>query len=80
VIWAVNLGCLGFHVWPPRRADSIMPTSCAIDLDPTPGVGFDQIREAAHEVRALLDELGIAAHAKTSGSKGLHIYVRLQPR
>jgi len=80
VIWAVNLGCLGFHVWPAKAADLDHADELRIDLDPTPGVGFDQIREAAHEVRALLDELGIAAHPKTSGSKGLHIYVRLQPR
>ena len=52
VIWAVNLGCLGFHVWPAKAADLDHADELRIDLDPTPGVGFDQIREAAHEVRA----------------------------
>ena len=80
VVWAVNLGCLGFHVWPSKAADLDHADELRIDLDPTPGIGFDQIREAADEVKALLDELGIVAHPKTSGSKGLHIYVRLQPR
>lgn len=79
VIWAVNLGCLGFHTWPfladdPQRADELR-----IDLDPTPGVVFDQVREAAFHTRALFDELGMAAHPKTTGSKGIHIYVRLRP-
>jgi len=80
VVWAVNLGCLGFHVWPSRAADLDHADELRIDLDPTPGIGFDQIREAAGEVKALLDDLGIVSHPKTSGSKGLHIYVRLQPR
>jgi DNA ligase D len=80
VVWAVNLGCLGFHVWPSKADDLGHADELRIDLDPTPGVVFDQIREAAGEVRAMLDELGIVSRPKTSGSKGLHIYVRLQPR
>ncbi|MGZ4705698.1 MAG: non-homologous end-joining DNA ligase [Acidimicrobiales bacterium] len=80
VVWAVNLGCLGFHVWPSKATDLDHADELRVDLDPTPGIGFDQIREAAGEVKALLDELGIVAHPKTSGSKGLHIYVRLEPR
>lgn len=80
VVWAVNLGCLGFHVWPSRAADLEHADELRIDLDPTPGVTYDQIREAAAEVRTLLDELGIVGHPKTSGNTGLHIYVRLQPR
>ncbi len=80
VIWAVNLGCLGFHVWPSRASDIDHADELRIDLDPTPGVVFEMIREAAHEVKALLDELGLVGHPKTSGNKGLHIYLRLQPR
>jgi DNA ligase D len=78
--WAVNMGCLGFHVWPYRADDPEHADELRIDLDPTPGVRFDQIREAAHEVRRLLDEVGIRSFVKTSGSKGLHIYAQLLPR
>lgn len=80
VAWAVNLGCLGFHVWPYPADDPAHTDELRIDLDPSPGVGFDEIRETALLVKALFDELGIASAVKTSGSKGLHIYVRLEPR
>jgi DNA ligase D len=80
VVWAVNIGCLGFHVWPAKAADLEHADELRIDLDPTPGVNFAMIREAAHEAHALLDELGMVGHPKTSGNKGLHIYVRLEPR
>ena len=80
VIWAVNLGCLGFHVWPYRADDPEHTDELRIDLDPSPGVDFDQIRDGAFRVRDLLAELGIASLVKTSGSKGLHVYARLEPR
>lgn len=80
VVWAVNMGCLGFHVWPAKAVDLDHADELRIDLDPTPGVVYDQVREGAREVRALLDELGLDGRPKTSGNKGLHIYVRLQPR
>jgi DNA ligase D len=80
VVWAVNLGCLGFHVWPSKAADLDHADELRIDLDPSPGVNFQMIREGAREVHAMLDELGIDGRPKTSGNKGLHIYVRLQPR
>src|SRR5262249_56388908 len=80
VVWAVNLGCLGFHVWPNLAADPEHADELRLDLDPQPGVGFDEVRAAAHEVRALLDELGIAGYPKTTGNRGLHVYVRLEPR
>ncbi|MCU0268887.1 MAG: non-homologous end-joining DNA ligase [Acidimicrobiales bacterium] len=79
VVWAVNLGCLGFHVWPYRAADPDHADELRIDLDPQPGVGFDAVREAAEETRRLLDALGIAGYPKTSGSRGIHVYVRLRP-
>ncbi len=80
IAWAVNLGCLGFHPWPYLADDAEHTDELRIDLDPSPGVVFDQVREGALEVRALLDELGIRSFVKTSGSKGFHIYVRLLPR
>ncbi len=79
IAWAVNLGCLGFHPWPYLADDPEHTDELRIDLDPSPGVGFDGIREGALEVKALFDELGIVSFVKTSGSKGLHIYVRLIP-
>ena len=80
VLWAVNLGCLGFHVWPYLAGDPQHTDELRIDLDPSPGVDFPKIRRAAHEVRALLTELGITGYPKTTGNRGLHIYVRLLPR
>ncbi|MEZ5227006.1 MAG: hypothetical protein R2710_10120 [Acidimicrobiales bacterium] len=77
IAWAVNLGCLGFHPWPYLASDPDHTDELRIDLDPSPGVGFDGIRAGALEVKKLLDELGITSYVKTSGSKGLHIYVRL---
>ena len=80
VVWAVNLGCLGFHVWPSRAADEAHADELRLDLDPQPGVVFEQVREAAAEVRALLDELGLRSYPKTTGNRGIHVYVRLAPR
>jgi DNA ligase D len=80
LLWAVNMGCLGFHTWPYLRVDPAHADELRIDLDPSPGITFDHIREAAGEVRALFDEVGIEAHPKTTGNRGLHIYVRLLPR
>ena len=77
---AVNLACLGFHVWPyvhdrPEAADELR-----LDLDTQPGVDFDDVRAAAGELRRLLDELGLVGFPKTTGNRGLHVYVRLEPR
>ena len=80
IIWAVNLGCLGFHPWPYKAADPEHTDELRIDLDPTPGVRFDEVREAARLTRALLDELGIAGYPKTTGNRGIHVYVRLTPQ
>jgi DNA ligase D len=80
VLWAVNLGCLGFHVWPSRARDLDHADELRIDLDPSPGVDFAMLRETAMEVRGLLAESGIAAMPKTTGNRGIHVYVRLQPR
>jgi len=80
VLWAVNLGCLGFHPWPYRAVDPDHTDELRLDLDPQPGTDFTHVRAAAVEVRALLDELGIVGFPKTTGNRGLHVYVRLEPR
>ncbi len=79
VAWAVNLGCLGFHVWPSRATNVEIADELRIDLDPGPGVTFPMVQEAATEVRVLFEEHGIAGYPKTTGSRGIHIYVRLRP-
>jgi DNA ligase D len=79
IIWAVNLGCIGFHVWPIHAATPEVTDELRIDLDPSPGIGFPQLQEAAGLTRAFLVEDGIDAHVKTSGSRGLHIYATLEP-
>ena len=79
VLWAVNMGCLGFHVWPSKADDPEHADELRIDLDPTPGVTFPMVREAAHEVHRLLDEVGVVGMPKTTGNRGIHVYVRLVP-
>ena len=79
VVWAVNFGSLGFHPWPVRASAPGGSDELRIDLDPSPGVVFAQVREAAHETRALFESLGVRAFIKTTGNRGLHIYVRLVP-
>ena len=79
VLWAVNLACLGFHVWPTKAADPEHADELRIDLDPTPGVTFPMLQEGAHVVKELLDEVGVVGLPKTTGNRGIHIYVRLQP-
>ncbi len=64
IVWAVNLGCLGFHVWPNLARDDDHADELRIDLDPQPGLGFDEVREAARELKGLLDELGIRGLAQ----------------
>ena len=80
VLWAVNQGCLGFHVWPVHAATPEISDELRIDLDPSPGIDFDDLREAAVLTKAFLDELGMEVFVKTSGSRGLHLYVGLEPR
>jgi DNA ligase D len=80
VIWAVNLACLGFHVWPYPHELPDVSDELRLDLDPQPGVDFDDVRAAAAELHGLLDELGLVGYPKTTGNRGLHVYVRLEPR
>jgi DNA ligase D len=79
VLWAVNQACLGFHVWPYLAASPEHVDELRLDLDPQPGVTFPMVREAAHEVQALLGELGLRGYPKTTGNRGVHVYVRLTP-
>ena len=79
VAWAVNIGCLGFHVWPFLADDPDHADELRLDLDPTPGVTFEMVREAALETRALLQEVGLEGHPKTTGNRGIHVYLRLAP-
>src|SRR5688500_11467716 len=79
VAWAVNIGCLGFHVWPYLAADPDHTDELRIDLDPTPGITFDEVKDGARRVKALLDELGLVGAPKTTGGDGLHVYLRLNP-
>src|SRR3712207_6774342 len=80
VAWAVNLACLGFHVWPFRADDPEHADELRLDLDPQPGTRFEDVRAAAAELKVLLDECGITGFPKTTGNRGVHVYVRLQPR
>ena len=80
VAWAVNLACLGFHVWPYRADDPEHADELRLDLDPQPGTDFSDAVAAAKELKVLLDELGLVGFPKTTGNRGLHVYVRLQPR
>ena len=79
VLWATNMGVLGLHVWPVRSSVPEDADEMRIDLDPSPGVTFDMVREAAAHVRDLLAEHGMLGFAKTTGSKGIHVYVRVEP-
>jgi DNA ligase D len=79
VAYAVNMGCLGFHVWPTPVDDLGHADELRIDLDPTPGVDFPMVREAARLVRQVLAELGLAGFPKTTGNRGIHVYLRLLP-
>jgi len=80
LLWGVNQGCLGFHVWPNRLPDLEAADELRVDLDPSPGIEFEQLQEGAVLAHDLLQELGLEAHIKTSGSRGLHLYVALEPR
>jgi DNA ligase D-like protein (predicted polymerase) len=79
VAWAANLGCLDLNPWPVRRHDVDHPDELRVDLDPQPGVAFETVRQVALCVREVLDEHGLAGFPKTSGSRGIHINVRVKP-
>lgn len=78
--WIVNLGCIELHPHPVRSSDLDHPDELRIDLDPVPGVSWGDVCRVALEVKALLDDLGLRGWPKTSGSRGMHINVRIEPR
>jgi DNA ligase D-like protein (predicted polymerase) len=80
VLWAVQMSTVEFHPWNSRRADTERPDEWRIDLDPMPSCSFAVVRQVAHIVHEVLDELGITGWPKTSGGNGLHVYVRIEPR
>jgi DNA ligase D-like protein (predicted polymerase) len=77
--WAVNLGVIDWNPWPVRRADLDHPDELRVDLDPSDGVPFSEVREVALGVREVLEEHGLRGYPKTSGSRGIHVNVRLRP-
>ncbi len=79
VIWAVQMSSVEFHPWNSRRADYERPDEWRIDLDPMPHCPFETVRKVAQVVHEILDELGATGWPKTSGGRGLHVYVRIQP-
>jgi len=80
VAWCAQMGTLTFHPWPVRRVDVDHPDELRIDLDPQPGTDFADAVDVAGEARSLLDGLGLTGYPKTSGGRGIHIYVRIEPR
>jgi DNA ligase D-like protein (predicted polymerase) len=79
-VWCAHMGTLTFHPWPVRRADVDRPDELRIDLDPQPGTSFADAVRVAGVARELFEELGITAYAKTSGNRGIHVFVRIEPR
>lgn len=80
LVWIVNLGCMELHPHPVRSGDLDHPDELRVDLDPGPGVSWEDVRRAALEVREVLAEHGLTGWPKTSGSRGMHINVRIEPR
>src|SRR5881296_2471786 len=78
--WIVNLGCIELHPHPVRSGDLEHPDELRVDLDPGPGVSWADVRQVSVEVKSLLEEMGLRGWPKTSGSRGIHVNVRIQPR
>ncbi|HXW57849.1 MAG TPA: DNA polymerase domain-containing protein [Solirubrobacteraceae bacterium] len=79
LVWGVNLGVIDWNPWPVRRGDLDHPDELRVDLDPCPGVPFAEVRAVALGAREVLEEHGLLGFPKTSGSRGIHIYVRIEP-
>jgi DNA ligase D len=80
LVWAVQMSCVEFHSWPSRRADTERPDELRVDLDPQPGTDYHDARAVAGTVREVLADAGLVGWPKTSGNRGMHIYVRIEPR
>jgi bifunctional non-homologous end joining protein LigD len=79
LVWAVNLGVIDWNPWPVRSGDLDHPDELRVDLDPTPEASWDDVRQVALAVREVLEDHGLAGFPKTSGSRGIHINVRIHP-
>ena len=79
LVWAINLGCIDLNPWPVRRTDLDRPDELRVDIDPTPGIPFEHVREVSMVVKEVLEEHGLTGFPKTSGSRGIHINVRIEP-
>lgn len=80
LVWVVNLGCIELHPHAIRASNLDHPDELRIDLDPGPGVGWEDVRRVALEVHAFLEELGLRGWPKTSGSRGMHVNIRIEPK
>ena len=80
VVWAANLGCLDLNPWAVRRADVDHPDELRVDLDPQPGVPYSEVQAVAATIREVLEEHDLVGYPKTSGSRGIHVNVRIEPR
>ncbi|SFL14040.1 DNA ligase D [Streptosporangium canum] len=80
IAYCANLGTIDFHPWPVRSSDVDHPDELRIDIDPQPGTGFEEARRVAFAVHEILQELGMAGFPKTSGSRGIHVSLRIEPR
>jgi DNA ligase D-like protein (predicted polymerase) len=78
-VWCAHMGALTFHPWPVRRADVDRPDELRLDLDPQPGTSFTDAVRVAGVARELLEELGLKGYPKTSGNRGVHVFVRIEP-
>lgn len=79
ILWLAQMNCLDLHPWNARASDLDHPDELRIDLDPTDDYGFDSVIDVAHTIRGILDELGLVGWPKTSGNRGIHINIRLEP-
>jgi DNA ligase D-like protein (predicted polymerase) len=79
-VWCAHMGALTFHPWPVRRSDVDRPDELRLDLDPQPGTTFGDAVRVAGVARELLEELGLRGYPKTSGNRGVHVFVRIEPR
>jgi len=80
LVWAINLGCIDLNPWPVRRADVDHPDELRVDLDPTSGISFSDVRRVALVARDVLVEHGLTGYPKTSGKRGMHVYCRIKPQ
>jgi bifunctional non-homologous end joining protein LigD len=80
LLWAINLGCIDMNPWPVRKDDVDHPDELRIDLDPTPGIPYSDVCRVAPLVKEVLEEYGLSGFPKTSGKRGMHVYVRIERR